>query len=172
MMNRREVRKERRTGLRIRGERGDPEVRSALVSFARWLRSRHEFPIRLPVYLHPGEHVTTGTGERVSASFFAPWDRSVEPFIRIATGEYRRLKRRMDRDNALASHVLSLAHEVVHYFQWVTTGEIREQGVPNQAGALLRRYAQETGIWGGHRWSSSSRRRRATPTSTVRRGSF
>jgi hypothetical protein len=68
-----------RTGLHIRGQRGQSEVRAALIRFARWLRSEYEFPIRVPVYLSPHELVRTMHGEDCSASFFAPWDRNVEP---------------------------------------------------------------------------------------------
>src|SRR5262245_11522701 len=111
-----------RTGLRIRGARGNAEVRRALVRFARWLRQEHAFPIRVPVYLHPQAYVETMHGRKSSASFFAPWDRGVEPYIRIATGDYPSLKAERGRDDALAAFITSLAHEIVHYQQWVRTG--------------------------------------------------
>src|SRR5262245_38380015 len=117
-----------RTGIRIRGARGNPHVRAALVRFARWLRREYEFPIRVPVYLFPSEQIITMHGDRVSASFFAPFDRRVEPFIRIATGDYPQRRREFGRDNALAAFLQSLAHELVHYQQWVATGETSERG--------------------------------------------
>jgi hypothetical protein len=80
-------------------------------------------------------------GECVAASFFAPWKRHEEPFIRIATGDYPALKRERGRDNALAAFITSLSHEVVHYRQWVETGEISERGVASRARSMLRRYA-------------------------------
>ncbi len=131
-----------RVGLRIRGERGHPEVRDALVRFARWLRSEYEFPLRVPVYLSPREDLVKKDGSRVSASFFAPWDRTVEPFIRIATGDYLEYKAKNGRDNALASYLGSLAHEVVHYQQWIATGDMWERGVIRQASSMVKRYAQ------------------------------
>jgi len=130
-----------RTGLRIRGSRGHREVRPAILRFAAWLRRNYHFPIRVPVYLFPGEWIVTCDGERVTASFFAPWDRNVEPFIRIATGDYPSLKRARGRDNALAAILISFAHEVLHYRQWVETGEVWERGVVRQASAMVRRYA-------------------------------
>jgi hypothetical protein len=45
------------------------------------------------------------------------------------------------RDNALAAILCSLAHEVVHYQQWVTTGEMHERGVPRKAAAIVDAYA-------------------------------
>lgn len=130
-----------RSGIRINGHRGHPEVRGALVRYARWLRLEFDFPIRVPVYLLRHEHVLTFDGRRVSASFFAPYDRNVEPFIRIATGDYDSLLVEFGgRDNALAAYIVSLSHEVVHYFQWVETGRIWEQGVIVRARGMLRRY--------------------------------
>src|ERR1700712_2742462 len=103
-----------RTGVRIRGARGHPEVRRAFIRFAKWLRQEYEFPIRVPVYLFPSEQIITMHGERGSASFFAPLDRSVEPLIRVATGDYVQLKEKHGRDDALAICLHSFAHEVVH----------------------------------------------------------
>ena len=136
------VEKQFRKGLRICGHRGQPEVRKALIKFARWLRQNYHFPIRVPAYLYPTEYIVTMHGERASASFFAPWDRTVEPFIRIATGDYLALKQASCRDDALASFIHSLAHEVIHYRQWVETGQIWERGVVQRARAILRKYSQ------------------------------
>ena len=129
-----------RSGLRIRGGRGNAVVRLALIRYARWLRVNYEFPIRVPVYLLPGEFVTTFDGAKCSASFFAPFDQSVEPYIRIATGDYPALAAASGRDNALASFIISLSHEVVHYHQWIETGDIWERGVARRAVTMLRQY--------------------------------
>ena len=119
-------------------------MRKAAVKFARWLRGVYDFPIRVPVYLLPGDHITTVDGERGSASFFAPWDRTEEPYIRIATGDYPILKRERGRDNALAAYITSMAHEIVHYQQWIRTGEVSERGVVVKARQLVRRYSETT----------------------------
>ena len=130
-----------RTGLRIRGEHGYPVVRRAVIRYAVWLRKVFDFPIRVPVYLRPEEILVTLDGEDASATFFAPWDRDVEPYIRIATGDYPDMRRQRGRDNALASILCSVSHEVLHYRQWVETGDIWERGVARRAGALVVRYA-------------------------------
>jgi hypothetical protein len=119
-------------------------VRAALIRFARWLRREFEFPIRVPVYLFPSEHIVTMHGDLVSASFFAPFNRSVEPFIRIATGDYPQLSKELGRDNALAAFLQSLAHELVHYQQWVATGETSERGVTRRAQRIVERYSLTT----------------------------
>jgi len=129
-----------RKGLRICGHRGHPEVRAALIRFGRWLRGTYDFPIRVPVYLSPANRIVTISGEQVSASFFAPFDRDVEPHIRIATGDYCVLKKELGRDSALACYIVSLSHEVVHYQQWLKTGNVWERGVCRTARGMLRSY--------------------------------
>lgn len=133
-----------RTGIRIRGARGHPEVRRSFIRFAKWLRQEYAFPIRVPVYLFPSEYIITMHGERVVASFFAPFDRSMEPLIRVATGDYVQLKKERGRDDALAACLNSFAHELVHYQQWVATGDISERGVIRRAQSIVDRYAITT----------------------------
>jgi hypothetical protein len=135
-----------RTGLRIRGQRGHTAVREALKRFARWLRQEYNFPIRVPVYLNQHRLFVTVEGEEVTASFFAPYDRSIEPYIRIATGDYDDLVNELGRDNALAAYICSLAHEIIHYQQWITDGRTSEEGTEEQAVALLRRYSQTVDV--------------------------
>src|SRR3990172_4586775 len=133
-----------RSGLHIRGHRGERKLRQALVRFARWLRMMYEFPIRVPVYLSHHEFVYTGDGRECSACFFAPYNRNVEPLIRIANGDYKKLKKELGRDNALACFIISLSHEVIHYQQWIGTGEVSERGVAAKAVRMLRRYELTT----------------------------
>lgn len=101
-LNRRNA-KRRRQGLHLRGQRADVEVRGAFVRFCRWLRSRYEFPIFVPVYLCKSEMIRTYDGRIVSASFFAPDNPNQYPFIRIATGEFEKMRVERGQDNALAS---------------------------------------------------------------------
>lgn len=135
-------RRHTRSGMWIRGERGHPAVRAALIRYARWLRCQFTFPVRVPVYLLPSSKVVTMHGERVSASIFLPWDRTVEPYIRIATGDFPELCRHHGRDNALAAFLTSLSHEVLHHRQWIDTGRSWERGVATRAKRLVQAYAE------------------------------
>ena len=130
-----------RTGIRIIGHRGHPEVKDALIKFTKWLRHEYEFPIRVPVYLRPENELTNMYGKKCSASFFAPWDLNVEPYIRIATGDYDSEKRKRGRDNALAGYLASLAHEVIHYQQWIKDNNPKERGVAVKASNIVDKYA-------------------------------
>lgn len=116
-------------------------MRDAYVRFAKWARQAYAFPIRVPVYLNPSERLRLQNGELATASFFAPFVRTEEPYIRVATGDYPDLRRELGRDDALASMLHSLCHEIVHYQQWVKTGSITERGVLTRAGNMLQRYA-------------------------------
>lgn len=131
-----------RAGLRIRGQRGHPIVREALKRFAKWLRQEYKFPIRVPVYLNQHRRFVTIDGEEVTASFFAPYDSNVEPYIRIASGDYDELVAERGKNDALASYICSLAHEIVHYQQWISDGKTKEDGAVEEAEAILNRYAQ------------------------------
>lgn len=101
------------------------------------------FPMRVPVYLFPSPTIFTQEGAQVTASFFAPFSRDVEPFIRIATGDYPVLKRSRGRDNALAAFIMSFSHEIVHYQQWLEKGRVSERGVAAKATSMLGAYSAE-----------------------------
>ncbi len=133
-----------RSGLRIIGRRGNQEVKTCLVRYAVWLRCHFEFPIRVPVYLHSKITITTVNGDDVAASFFAPFSAFEEPYIRVATGDYNELVTKYGRDDVLASYIVSLSHEIIHYQQWIETGNTWERGVPQKALAMLRRYEKTT----------------------------
>lgn len=130
-----------RTGIRIIGHSTHPEVKDAMIQFAKWLRKNYEFPIRVPVYLRPEHELINMHGEKCSASFFAPWKNTIEPYIRIATGDYEVEKRKRGKDNALASFLVSLAHEIIHYQQWLKYNELEERGVAVKASNIVDKYA-------------------------------
>ena len=135
---------ERRAGLRLRFDRGvDQEVRGACIRFTAWLRSRYEFPIRVPVSVKSSERIRTMDGDFVVGSFFEPDDYAVEPYIRLAAGDYEALAAKNGRDEALASILSSFAHELTHYFQWINASSLTDQGRERQASAYARRVLDE-----------------------------
>jgi len=130
-----------RAGLTIRNKGGNLEVRRALDRFAAWVLANHDFPIRVPVFLYPSHYLITLTGERVASSFFAPDNQEDTPYIRIATGDYPELKKKIGRDNALASFINSMSHQIVNYQQWIRGGQFEdESAVAKKAVKLLRQY--------------------------------
>ena len=55
---------------------------------------------------------TRDTRELASATFFAPYDKTVEPYIRIATGDYEVLVSERGKNHALWAILRSMAHEI------------------------------------------------------------
>jgi len=124
----------RRTGIQFRYERTvDPEVKRACSQFAIWLRSEYYFPLRVLVYVKGTKTIRTKDGENVVGSFFEPFSYLDEPYIRIATGDYEELATTLGKDNALATILLSLAHELTHYYQWINGVQLTPKGIERQA---------------------------------------
>ncbi|MCX2980235.1 hypothetical protein EYC98_05055 [Halieaceae bacterium IMCC14734] len=85
--------------------------------------------------------MTNMRGDKCSASFFGPWEHTVEPYIRIATGGYESEKKEYGRDDALTGYLVSLAHEVIHYQQWVENNQLHQRGVAVKAANMVKAYA-------------------------------
>lgn len=136
-----------RHGVRLRCDKEiDPEVRRACKEFCQWLRMEYEFPMRVPIYLKNSALIKAMDKEMVSATFFGPYDKYQEPYIRVAAGDYQELLKKRGKDNALASYLHSIAHELTHYFQWLNGIELTPIGTERQAGRyaglILDKYAE------------------------------
>ncbi|MQR86492.1 hypothetical protein GFV16_11265 [Bacillus megaterium] len=129
--------------MRVRCERGiDPGVRQSCLNFAVWLRSKMEFPIRVVVYLKKDYQIKNRySKELVSATFFAPYDKTIELYIRIATGDYEELVSQRGEIDALWAILGSIAHEIVHYQQWIEDKEFDETEAENKSEELLDAFA-------------------------------
>lgn len=129
----------RRTGLRFRYDQNvPPEVKRACSQFAIWLRTEYYFPLRVVVYVKGAKTIRTKDGDHVVGSFFEPFSYSDEPYIRLATGDYEELVSAWGKDRALASILLTLAHELTHYYQWINHIPLTPIGRERQAS----RYAE------------------------------
>lgn len=137
----------RRTGIRFRYEKSvHPEVKRACTEFSKWLRSEYYFPLRVVVYVKGTETIYTKDGDKVVGSFFEPCQYSDEPYVRLATGDYTKLLMKWGKDNALATILASLVHELTHYYQWINglslTPVGRERQATRYASYILNEYAQ------------------------------
>ena len=135
-----------RTGIRFRYDSSvDPEVKRAFGHFAAWIRGKYQFPLRVNVYIKGTKTIIAKDGEHVVGTFFEPFLSSDEPHIRIATGDYNELENEVGKDNALASILLSLAHELTHYYQWINNAQLTSTGRERQAdrcaGCVIDEYA-------------------------------
>jgi len=82
----------------------------------------------------------------VYGTFFSPYDKNVEPYARISAGDYVDLLNEIGKDDALASILCSIAHELTHYFQWINDIQLTSRGEERQAtiyaGYILDEYAE------------------------------
>lgn len=123
-----------RTGLRLRCDKSvEPEVRVFCKAFAKWLRREFFFPIRVPVYIKGDYRIKAKDGEKVVGTFFWPYDYSTEPYVRIATGDYKELVEKYGEENAMWAILRTIAHELTHYFQYVNNIALTEIGEERQA---------------------------------------
>lgn len=130
----------RRTGLRFRFDASvDSEVRAACLNFAAWLRKEYAFPLRVPVYVRASRRIRTADGDLVTGSFFELFRYEDEPYIRIAAGDYAELLAKSGRDDALCAILTCLAHELMHYFQWINALPLTDRGRERQASVYARR---------------------------------
>ena len=111
----------------------DPEVRRACKDFAKWVRQEYYFPVRIPVYVKSAVRIKAKDGDRVCGTFWRPDDYNEEPYARIATGDYPQLREKRGTYNALAEILLSMAHELTHYFQWINELPLTPIGEERQA---------------------------------------
>lgn len=126
--------KDIRHGLRVRYEKDvNEEVKLVCKEFFRYLRSEYYFPIRVAVYIKSTERIKALDGDLVCGTCFMPSDPLVEPYIRIATGDYELLVSEGGKDYAAKEILYTIAHELTHYFQWVNSLQLTEMGEERQA---------------------------------------
>jgi hypothetical protein len=118
-----------RTGLRLRSEAGvHPEVRSVCIKFCKWLRTQIDFPVRVVIYLKKDYQIMNRTTKQMAtATFLAPYEKDVEPYIRIATGDYDELIIERGKADALYAMLDTIAHEIIHYQQWLEERKMSEE---------------------------------------------
>ena len=136
-----------RKGLRVRFEQDvNPEVKRAIKECIRWLRSKYDFPKRVRMYVKANRRIRASNGDKVCGTFFRPADRDIEPYIKIATGDYSELLAKRGKDNALASILDAIFHELTHYFQWLNDLNLtfigEERQATHYASFLMRAYAE------------------------------
>lgn len=136
-----------RSGLRVDYDKTvDPNVKRACKEFISWLRSNYEFPMRIRIYVKDKNQIRAQDGSMVYGTCFLPYDRNEEPYIRIAAGDYQKQAQKHGVDNALAGILLTIAHELSHYFQWINNLELtpigEERQATNCANRILDEYAE------------------------------
>ncbi len=107
-----------RTGLRIVCRKSVlDDVRKTVVSFAKWLRYEYEFPVKVVVYLSPEKYLYND--KHCSSVFFRPVDKTTEPYIVVATGDYQRMcYEGYSQVDALCNILNTIVKRVLDYQNW------------------------------------------------------
>ena len=126
--------KDVRRGLRVRyAPDVDPDVKASIGRFVTWIRQRYEFPMRVVMYVKSEECICVRDGMHVCGTFFRPYDPFAEPYVKVATGCFRKNKEKWGRDGALTIILYAVAHELSHYYQWLNGLEQTLRGEEYQA---------------------------------------
>lgn len=124
----------RRSGLRLRFDKDvNPEIRLVFKVFADWLRCEYDFPIRVTIYIKSLRRIKSQAGDMVCGTMWQPGDHMAEPHGRIATGDYKELCEKIGKYNAMCNILVTLTHELTHYFQWLNDLPLTDIGRERQA---------------------------------------
>jgi len=133
-----------RKGIRFRFDKNvDCDARAACLKYGRWLRNHFDFPIRVVVYVKDKSRIKAMDGDLVFGTFFRPYEFNVEPYIKIAAGDYKIWEGEEGRNDALASLLHILSHELTHYFQYVNDARLTPKGEEIQATKLANKRIAE-----------------------------
>lgn len=138
---------QRKNSIHIRADQGvNRDLKNACREFAKWLKEEYNFPLPIYIYLKNKNVLKTMDGDIAVGTFFEPASYSITPYIRAAVGDYDELLASLGRDNAVATILMVIAHEMTHYFQWINDITITEIGRERQASRyarlILDEYAQ------------------------------
>ena len=138
-----------RKGLRVRYEHGiDTDLKESIKRFILWIRRNYYFPFRVVIYIKSSEFITAKDGDLVSGTFFEPYYRTDEPYIRVAAGDHAKNLIRWGRDDAIAATLRTIAHELTHYYQWINGVDKPIRNLELHAyicsSIILRQYAETT----------------------------
>ena len=123
--------------IRVRFAPGvDPRVKASVRSFVAWARSEGHPWLDVRVWVGRGDELrqqyrdidTHETDGNAVLGLFLWDDDWIYPRIRVAGGRSR------------YEVVGTLAHELVHFRQWLTTGRVTERGVEVAARGMIRRW--------------------------------
>ena len=91
------------------------------------------------VYIKNSFKITAMDGDKVVGTFWRIEDNyTIEPYIRVAAGDYKDLCSKWGKDNALTAILVTMAHELTHYFQWINSLHLTLIGEERQATKYAR----------------------------------
>lgn len=125
---------ELKKGVYVKIDKNVPiPVRAFYLSFVRWIRMNFEFPIKVTIYIKDGYRIKAKDGEMVVGTFWRPYIYGTTTYIRIATGDYYELLKQNNEEQVMWSMLLTLTHELTHYFQYINKLPLTEIEEEKQA---------------------------------------
>ena len=135
-----------KTGIQVIGNHCERELILAICRFVRFLKQKYEFPILLKIILCDSAKVTAPISkEQVVSVIWTPDSHTKVykyPYILIAAGNYLKDRRRLGRDDALASYLDDLACRILSYQNWLKRDSLNVYAICIKARNLLYEYAE------------------------------
>lgn len=129
-------------GLRIRCvDRIEPQLKDIIIEFGTWLRKKINFPNRLFIYVRNKYKSKTNSDENFLASFFAPYNKDSNPYIRIDIENHK--VEGNDSKEFRHSILISIAHEIVHYMQWIGNISFYEKEAEDKSEQLVEQFLED-----------------------------
>ena len=123
-----------RSRVRIVFDKGiNEELKQACRDFVVWVKAEYYFPVPLCVRIKKQRILGTQDSDEAVGTFWEPVDHTTLPHIRVAVGDYSEILKELGRDDAIATILTVIAHEMTHYFQWINAIPLTERGRERQA---------------------------------------
>ena len=120
--------------IRVISDSGiNEDLKQSCRNFILWVKAEYYFPVPLCVKIKKQPVLKTQDGEGAVGTFWEPTDNTTLPYIRIAVGDYPELLEAEGRDDAIATILTVIAHEMTHYFQWLNAIPLTDRGRERQA---------------------------------------
>jgi hypothetical protein len=119
-----------------------PQVKQCILSFGKWLRKNTEFPKKMIVYIK-NNTVLQSTSGASQGIFYAPYDKNRYPHIKIAVGDFEQEVSRYGSASVLKSNLNTIAHEIVHYQQWIQNTPFKEREAISKGENLLNQFIRD-----------------------------
>lgn len=124
-------------------DRVEKQVVKSICLFTEWLLKTIPFPRKLSIHLINKSELITSKGEAATGSFFAPFDPAKTSQIKIAVGDFQDESKECGASFVLQNYYYTLAHEIIHYQQWIEKKPFREREANSKAEDLVDRFVKD-----------------------------
>lgn len=131
-----------RCGLRIRCLDGiELQLREIVIEFGKWIRTELDFPVTVTVYLRSKYISKINNKETFLSAFYVPDSRGYNPYIRVDVENHK--DNLNDINEFRKSILVSIAHEIIHYMQWLEELDFCEEDAENKSEQLVEKFLED-----------------------------